>query len=248
MRWKCFCSYDGTDFNGWQSQPHRNTIQDVIEHRLGMIFEHPVRIHGCGRTDSGVHAREYCFHFDSEWSHGTDALIRALRCGIPKTIQIYSAEQVPFDFHARYSITSKQYRYYFLEGYPSPFQYRYVYGLGRRRLNTDKMHECAQLLIGTHDFQNFGALHDDSDNERTIKTIARMECIRENNMITFITEGSGYLYKMVRIIAGCLLQVGLGNRPSSFVADGLVNDSSYGNLLRKECAPACGLFLDKVKY
>lgn len=248
MRWKCCCCYDGTDFNGWQSQPHRNTIQDIIEYRLGIIFGRPVRIHGCGRTDAGVHAREYCFHFDGEWDHGNDALVRALRCGIPKTIQIYSAEQVSRDFHARYSITSKQYRYYFLEGHPSPFQYRYIYGLGRRRLNTDIMHECAQYLIGTYDFHNFGALHDDSAREQTIKTITRMECLREDNVITFITEGSGYLYKMVRIMAGCLLQVGLGTREKSFVIDGIVKDSSYGNILRKECVPACGLFLHKVTY
>ena len=110
------------------------------------------------------------------------------------------------------------------------------------------MHECAQYLIGTYDFHNFGALHDDSAREQTIKTITRMECLREDNVITFITEGSGYLYKMVRIMAGCLLQVGLGTREKSFVIDGIIKDSSYGNILRKECVPACGLFLHKVTY
>ncbi|MDR2421953.1 MAG: tRNA pseudouridine(38-40) synthase TruA [Deltaproteobacteria bacterium] len=112
MRWKCICNYDGTDFNGWQSQSNGNTIQDILEKRLEFIFGRPVRIHGSGRTDTGVHANRQVFHFDANWEHGADKLVRAFRCGIPRTIRVFSVEEVSDLFHARFSATRKRYKYY----------------------------------------------------------------------------------------------------------------------------------------
>jgi tRNA pseudouridine38-40 synthase len=104
MRWRCECRYDGTDFNGWQSQPNGNTIQDFIEKRLAIIFWEKIRIHGSGRTDTGVHARGQVFHFDGDWPHGPEKLLRAFRSGLPSGIQITEVQETDRTFHARYSV------------------------------------------------------------------------------------------------------------------------------------------------
>ncbi|MDR1595689.1 MAG: tRNA pseudouridine(38-40) synthase TruA [Puniceicoccales bacterium] len=245
MRWKCICSYDGTDFEGWQSQPSGNTIQDILEKRLGFIFECPIRVHGSGRTDAGVHANRQVFHFDGDWKYGAEKLILAFKSNIPKTIRVFSAEEVENSFHARFSAVRKRYVYNFLEGEASPFDYRYVFSLGRRRLDVEKMNEVAEVFLGEHDFSNFGAMHGDNSGENTRKTMVEMCFVRNGRRITFITEGSGYLYKMVRIMAGCFAQIGLGRLSSDVVADALRGGSQN---FRKECLPACGLFLDDVSY
>ena len=133
MRWKCTVAYDGTQFEGWQSQPGGNTVQDFIERRLSVLFKQRVVIHGSGRTDSGVHARGQVFHFDGDWPHGPEALLKALRVGYPDAIQVYRAEVVGADFHARFSATNKRYVYQFHEGYADPFHTRWYWSTGQRR-------------------------------------------------------------------------------------------------------------------
>ncbi|MDR1432814.1 MAG: tRNA pseudouridine(38-40) synthase TruA [Puniceicoccales bacterium] len=247
MRWKCTCSYDGTDFDGWQSQPSGNGIQNVLERRLASIFGTSIRVHGSGRTDAGVHALRQVFHFDAEWDHGAEKLVRAFGSNIPKTIQVFSAKEVNQAFHARFSAVRKRYAYRILEGEASPFNYRYVLSLGRGRLAVDKMNEAAENFLGEHDFSAFGAAHADNFSENTVKTMWEMRFTRSGNTVTFITEGSGYLYKMVRILAGCLVQVGLGKIGVDSLVEALHGKSAAQNF-RKECLPACGLFLDRVCY
>ena len=120
-RWKCVCAYDGTGFTGWQSQAGGRAVQDVIEARLAEILELSVRIYGSGRTDAGVHARGQVFHFDAAWPHGADRLCKALRCGLPGTIQIRSARVVAADFHSRVQATRKRYVYHVQLGEADPF-------------------------------------------------------------------------------------------------------------------------------
>ena len=229
MRWKCACSYDGTDFNGWQSQPNGNTIQDTIERRLFFLFRRPIRIHGSGRTDSGVHANYQIFHFDAEWKHGDDALVKSINCGIPKSIRILSAEKVDNGFHARFSAIGKQYEYFVINGNADPFNYKYAWSIGKRTLNIDLMNKAAKCFIGRHDFKNFGAKHDENVNENTIKILNEAYFIQSGENIRFVTSGSGYLYKMVRIILGCLVQIGLGNKSADFVLDGLSPSCDHAN-------------------
>jgi tRNA pseudouridine38-40 synthase len=247
MRWKCVCSYDGTDFDGWQSQPSGNAIQDILEKRLAFIFGEPIRIHGSGRTDAGVHANWQVFHFDAEWKHGADKLVRAFGSNIPKAIRVFSAEEVDKTFHARFSAVRKRYRYCLLEGEASPFDYRYVFSLGRRRLDVNAMNRAAEKFVGKHDFSAFGAIHSDNVRENSVKVIREMRFVRDGNRITLITEGSGYLYKMVRIVVGCLVQVGLGQMDWNDLQSAIGGQSVERNF-RKECFPACGLFLDMVYY
>ena len=115
-RWKIVCAYDGTAFSGWQSQPNRNGVQDVIETRLAEIFKAPLRIHGSGRTDAGVHAMGQVFHFDAAWPHGAAKLQLALKARLPLALQIKSVTRAAPDFHARFSATGKRYSYRIVQG------------------------------------------------------------------------------------------------------------------------------------
>jgi tRNA pseudouridine38-40 synthase len=248
MRWKCICSYDGTTFNGWQSQPTANTIQDVLEKRLEFVFGKPIRIHGSGRTDAGVHANWQVFHFDADWRYGAESLIAAFRGGIPKTVCVFSAKSVTNSFHARYSVHRKRYKYFLREGDPSPFDFRYVWCLGKRCLDIDKMNRVAEKFLGEHDFSMFGAGHADNATENTKKTIHEMRFVPNGDGIVLITEGSGYLYKMVRILVGCFVQVGLGNMDGDKIVAAMDSPNGNGIDFKKQCAPPHGLFLDMVYY
>jgi tRNA pseudouridine38-40 synthase len=244
IRWCAHCAYDGTSFYGWQSQIGGNTIQDFIEARLEQIFHHPVRIHGSGRTDAGVHARDQVFHFDAFWKYGAPAFLRALRSGLPSGIQIWDIYPVDDTFHARYSVRWKRYIYYIYEGFPSPFQSRYVYGIGTRRLSLELLKEFGPSLVGTHDFTAFGASRE-APQEDPVKTVRRLEFIREGARVEMIVEATGYLYKMVRRMAGTAIEIALGRLTSKKILKAFLCRERTEKIVT---APAKGLFLDYVSY
>lgn len=245
MRWKCTVAYDGSDFEGWQAQASGHTIQQFLERRLSVIFERPVRIHGSGRTDSGVHATGQVFHVDGDWPHGSETLIRALRAGFPDSIQVFAAEVVPDTFHARYSVTGKRYIYRMLEGFASPFETRYCYSLGNHRLDLSQMNAAAVRLLGKHDFSAFGANSRAARTVDPVKDLRVLEVHREGSRLTLVTEGSGYLYKMVRTLAGCLIEVGKGKLTPDEVEAILVGRVRTAAVCT---APARGLTLERVDY
>jgi tRNA pseudouridine38-40 synthase len=242
-RWKCTCAYDGTDYNGWQNQPGGNTVQDFIERRLGDIFNEPVRIHGAGRTDAGVHAKGQVFHFDAHWPHGADKLLSALHRGFPRTIQIRRVCRVAKSFHARFSAVGKCYIYRLYLDHADPFFHRYCWSLGSVALNFEVMAAAAHLFRGTHSFQAFAKKRNDGDEETFIRTIHRSELRRCGKKITYITEGEGYLYKMVRRMVGTLVDIGRGTRSLNDLIAAL--HSGVGNF---QAAPAAGLTLNRVMY
>ena len=238
-------AYDGTDFEGWQAQPSGRTVQQHIERRLTQLFEHPVRIHGSGRTDSGVHAVGQVFHFNGSWAHGSDALLRALRAGFPDSIQVSHAEVVEDDFHARFSAVGKRYVYRLFEGHAPPFETRYCWSLGNRRVSLEAMNEAGRALLGRHDFSAFGANLGDPSAGHPVKDLRVLEVTREGPRLLLATEASGYLYKMVRTLTGCLVEVGLGKlSPAQLVA---IRDSGVRTPL-VTTAPARGLALEHVYY
>jgi tRNA pseudouridine38-40 synthase len=243
-RWCAHCAYDGTSFYGWQSQVGGNTVQDFIEARLAQIFHRPIRIHGSGRTDAGVHARDQVFHFDALWEHGAPALLRALRSGLPAEIQIWDIYPVEDHFHARYSVQWKRYVYYIYEGFPSPFQRRYVHSLGERRLTLELLDPFCSAIIGTHDFSTFGAFRSDPQ-ENPVKQLRRLEFIRKGPQVEMIIESSGYLYKMVRRIAGAAMEIALGCLSSEELLQNFYQQEKDEKI---PTAPANGLFLDHVSY
>lgn len=245
MRWKCTCAYDGTGLNGWQSQPGGNTVQDFVEARLEQIFKEPIRIHGSGRTDAGVHAKAQIFHFEADWPHGAETLERAFRSGLPAGVQVYRVQEASDDFHARFSATGKRYSYRLFEGWPRPWDARYCWELGRRRLDQFAMNAAAARLIGEHDFTAFSANRGDGSDDNPVKDLRMLEVRRKGANLTLVTEASGYLYKMVRSLTGTLVEVGLGKLSPDDVA-ALLASRERSNAVTT--APAKGLWLERVYY
>jgi tRNA pseudouridine38-40 synthase len=243
-RWCAHCAYEGTSFYGWQSQIGGNTVQDFIEARLAQLFHHPIRIHGSGRTDAGVHARDQVFHFDAGWSYGSDVLLKALSSGLPSGIQVWSIYPVMDTFHARYSVQWKRYIYYIYEGFPSPFQARYVYGVGTHKLSLELLENFCSSLMGLHNFTTFGASRKNPQ-ENPIKNLLRLEFIRKGPQIEMIIEASGYLYKMARRIAGTAIAIAIGRSTTEEILEVFFRQERTEQIIT---APAKGLFLDHVSY
>lgn len=245
MRWKCTVAYDGTDFEGWQAQPSGNTIQDLIERRLAEICDRRVVIHGSGRTDSGVHARGQVFHFDADWAHGPNKLLQALRPGFPDTIQVFRAEEVDEEFHARFSAKGKRYIYQFHEGNASPFETRWYWSTGNRRLDAERMNAAASGLAGRHDFSAFTANPGEERDDNPVKDLRVLVVERNGPRVRLIAEADGFLFRMVRSLAGCLFDVGIGKLTPEDVVN--IRDKRTRTHL-VQTAPPQGLFLDEVWY
>ncbi|WP_309383651.1 tRNA pseudouridine(38-40) synthase TruA [Cerasicoccus frondis] len=245
MIWKCTCAYDGNGLNGWQSQPGGNTVQDFIEARLEQIFKEPIRIHGSGRTDAGVHAKAQVFHFQADWEHGAEKLERAFRSGLPASVQVYRVQEAESNFHARFSAKGKRYSYRLFEGWARPWEARYCWELGRRRLDQFAMNAAAAQLLGEHDFTAFSANRGDGSEDNPVKDLRMLEVRRKGASLTIVTEASGYLYKMVRSLTGTLVEVGLGKLTPEEVRAIL---ESRQRTNRVATAPAKGLWLERVYY
>ncbi|MDR3229107.1 MAG: tRNA pseudouridine(38-40) synthase TruA [Puniceicoccales bacterium] len=244
-RFVCKVAYDGTEFCGWQSQREGRAIQDVLERRLAQVLRAPVRIHGSGRTDAGVHAHGQVFHFDAEWEHSLATLTVALRSGLVRAVQISDIKTAHANFHARFSARGKRYSYRIFEGWASPEETRFTHSIGGQRLDTDAMRTAAALLLGIHDFSAFSGKNPETDGGSPVKDLRRLEVSRRGPRIEIVTEASGYLYKMVRRLAGALIQVGLGRMSCADLTAYLEAGKSTAQV---PAAPARGLFLEKVFY
>ena len=245
QRWKCICAYDGTGFAGWQSQVRSDAVQDVIEARLKQIFHRPVRIHGSGRTDAGVHALGQVFHFDAEWRHGEAKLLAAFRVGLPPAIQVKSVRPAPARFHARFQATGKRYEYRLQLGDADPFTRPYCWSVFRP-LDLAAMQAAAAVLRGRHDFRAFTALNGQGESqEDTVRDLRRLEIVRRGRRLRITFEADGFLYKMVRSLVGLLVSVGEGKIT---VADVRAILASKERTARVLTAPPHGLFLVKVFY
>lgn len=243
QRWKCVCAYDGGGFAGWQSQACGTAIQDVIEARLAQIFKQPIRIHGSGRTDAGVHAHGQVFHFDAEWRHDPEKLLAAFRIGLPAEIQIQSIRAVAVGFHARFQARGKRYVYQIHRGDADPFTRPFCWTVFRP-LDVAAMKAATAVLRGRHDFRAFTALNGPPP-EDTVRDLQRLEVTARGRLIRVTAESSGFLYKMVRSLAGVLVAVG----------EGKVGLEEVRAMLRTgvrtpavQTAPAQGLFLVRVFY
>ena len=243
QRWKCVCAYDGTAFAGWQSQAGGTAVQDVIETRLAQIFKGPIRIHGSGRTDAGVHARGQVFHFDADWKHGAARLLAALRPGLPEAIQIRSVRAVPATFHARFGATGKRYDYFIHLGDADPFARPYCWSVFRP-LNVAAMQEAAAVLEGRHDFRAFTALNG-PEREDTVRELRRLAVTRRGRRLQITAEAEGFLYKMVRSLVGVLVTVGEGRMT---VAEVRCILQARTRIPAVQTAPPQGLFLTRVSY
>lgn len=239
-------AYDGTDYAGWQIQPDNISIQQLVESRLEQLYvNQPVRIHASGRTDAGVHAIAQTVTFDSpEAPHIPPGNLQiALNNSLPNAIRIKDVKfaKTP-DFHARYSAKGKAYTYVINRGEQTPFNARYSWYLPKCD-NICEIRKAVVPLEGEHDFSAYTTSRNKIDN--AVRTIYKIDIQEFDNFITITCVGSGFLYKMVRNIAGLLAMVGTGEGNAKF-AEELLNgrDRSLG----PKAAPPNGLFLMEVFY
>lgn len=245
MRWKCICSYQGTSFAGWQYQASESTVQNHIENSLSKIFDTKIRIHGCSRTDAGVHASGQCFHFDGEWVHSKEKLLRAIHSMLDKNIRIEKIIKVSEKFHARFSAKKKRYCYTIYLGRAHPYEESYVWACRETTINLKAMNLASQYLVGTHNFRAFGAVHAKDKDPNPIKTIETINIKKIGQKIRITITGNGFLYKMVRSIVGTLYSVA---RDRLDVEDLRIILCSKKRTNKIITAPPSGLCLEKIYY
>lgn len=245
MRWKCTCSYDGTHFSGWQKQTGQLSVQQVIEEVLSTLFKEPALIHGSGRTDAGVHALEQVFHFDYDWNHGSESLLRALGALLPSTIRIESVAHVADDFHSRFSALSKRYLYRLKLGEADPFEFPVCWPVPAQ-LDLNRVSEAMRLLNGEHDFGAFAANRGKGlEYETTVRHMTETRVSQDYQYVTLYFRANGFMYKMVRSLVGSVVNVGLG-RLNILDIESLLQSAT--RVPKVQAAPAKGLFLEKVFY
>ncbi|MEQ6390433.1 tRNA pseudouridine(38-40) synthase TruA [Bacillaceae bacterium S4-13-58] len=244
-RMKFTISYDGTFFSGYQVQPNGRTVQEEIEKVLTRIHKGEfTRITASGRTDAGVHAKGQVIHFDTKLNISSDKWIRALQSMLPPDIVVVDVEEVSDRFHARFDVIEKEYRYRVLtRNHPDVFRRNFVYHYPGK-LNESSMQEACQLFKGEHDFSSFCGSNSMIKGDK-IRTIFDCKCEEIEDEIVFIIRGNGFLYNMVRIIVGTLLEIGRGEYGPSQVLEII---KAKDRQVAGKTAPAHGLILWEVKY
>ncbi len=237
-------TYEGTAFSGYQVQPGKRTVQGELERALTMIHRgEPIRVHASGRTDTGVHAKGQILHFDSSLSIPALRWPKAVNSCLPADIRVMKAAHVSANFHARFDAQKKQYRYRVLATAEEDVFRRHTAYHVPYQIDLEAMQEAAQYLIGTYDFSSFCAANTDVQDK--VRTLYELNIEREQDEIVFRLIGSGFLYNMVRIIVGTLLEVGAGKRdPAEMVS---IRDAK-DRLFAGKTAPGHGLFLWEVSY
>ena len=238
-------SYDGTNYSGFQIQANAPTVQGELERALGVIYKQEVRINGAGRTDAGVHALGQAASFNAPFHIALENIPQAINGLLPPDIVVYDAEAVSEDFHARFSAKGKAYSYTLDRAiYPRVMKRLYSLHLPGQ-LDLAAMRKAAELLTGTHDFEAFQASGSTVTNtERTLYSIDLIDK-QDEQMLCLSYEGSGFLYRMVRLMTGTLIRVGKGKLETDQVEAALlgINSSAVGPTV-----PAHGLCLEKVFY
>ncbi|WP_069840420.1 tRNA pseudouridine(38-40) synthase TruA [Bacillus sp. F56] len=245
MRLKCTISYDGHLFNGYQVQPGKRTVQDELEKALAVLHKSKERIPvvSSGRTDSGVHAAGQVIHFDTPLAIPAERWPYALNALLPDDIAVKQAEIADDGFHARFSAVKKEYRYFvYTEKHPDVFKRHYAYHFSYR-LNVQDMREAAKHLIGTHDFTSFCAAKTEVQDK--VRTIYELDWTETDNGLQMRITGSGFLYNMVRIIVGTLLDAGIGKISPDDVKSML---EAKDREAAGRTAPGHGLYLWNVYY
>jgi tRNA pseudouridine38-40 synthase len=235
---KLVIEYDGTDFFGWQYQPDRRTVQGEIEGALGKVLDRPTKVVGASRTDQGVHALGQVANFQTAARLDPGLILKAINSLTGPDIFIKTIEEIPVDFHSRYSARSKIYHYNIIDR-PSPFLLRYNWYV-RPRLDIARMREVIGHLQGEHDFRNLAA---QEGKENTVCRIFDLNLTAEGSRIIIKIEGDRFLRKMVRGVVGLLYDVGRGHYTVKDCEEVMANR-------QKEVffAPSQGLMLMAVRY
>lgn len=240
---KLVLAYDGTEFSGWQVQPGFRTVQEELERAIFEITQERLRVHVCGRTDAGVHALGQVVNFYTKTKIDPATLVKALNAKLPADVAVLSIEEVGQSFCANKDAITKRYRYVFFDRrVPDPFLRKHSWHI-RQRMNESAMHRAAQALKGRHDFRSYQS---DYPNRMTsVRTITDISVTRHGDTVVLEVEADGFLYNMVRAIAGTLAQVGRGNWPESSVGDAL---RALDRKAAGPTAPPEGLFMVRANY
>lgn len=247
-RYKITFAYDGTNFAGFQIQPHQRTVEQTLKtivNRMAKNPEPPLNVIGSGRTDAGVHALNQVAHFDLPILIPNESMVRALNSQLPLDIVVKKAELVDESFHARYNAHRKRYRYRVSQGeFVNPFRRNYTAHY-KYPVDVAKMDQAAQDLLGEHDFTSFVA--SGSQAKSNVRTIYEAHVWREESSgeICFDFVGNGFLYNQVRIMVALLLEIGNGQRPVNDVPRVI---AAKDRQEARMTAPAEGLYLVKVDY
>ncbi|MBM7650544.1 tRNA pseudouridine38-40 synthase [Bacillus ectoiniformans] len=243
-RIKCKIAYDGSGFSGYQVQPNGRTVQEEIERVLKAMHKgENVKVVASGRTDAGVHAKGQVIHFNTSLRLPDDRWPAALNSQLPADISVLSAERCGESFHARYSAVGKEYRYrIYQETHRDPLLRHYAHHFPYQ-LDIEAMEQAAAHLIGRHDFTSFCSAR--TEVEDKVREIKKIEVLTDGTEIELRFVGNGFLYNMVRIITGTLLDVGSGKIPSDEIKNIL---KGKNRALAGKTAPAMGLYLWEVFY
>lgn len=243
MRIKLTLEYDGTAYAGWQRQQNALAVQQVVEEALSRLTGEAVGVTGASRTDAGVHALGQVAHFDTLSPIPPEKFAFALNTMLPADVRVISSGPAAPDFHARFSARGKRYRYLMYDATHASALYRGLCAHSIYPLDVDRMDREAACMVGTHDFSAFAA--SGSTVKDTVRTITRCQVVRREPFVALTVEGNGFLYNMVRILAGTLMGVGSGKLAPGAVARAL---ETGDRLALGPTAPPQGLTLMEVFY
>jgi tRNA pseudouridine38-40 synthase len=237
--------YDGSAFSGWQSQlnPHLQTVQENLEQALSCVADHPVTVLCAGRTDAGVHASGQVVHFDTLATRPLKAWVHGTNSNLPARVVVRWAKEVPGDFHARFSATSRRYRYLISNTAVRPAMYTQFVTHHHQPLDAEAMHAAGQYLLGENDFSSFRAAGCQS--RTAMRHVTEVRVRRSEELVIVDIEANAFLLHMVRNIVGTLFEIGEGRKPPQWAGDLLgLRDRTQA----APTAPPNGLSLVGVRY
>lgn len=235
--------YDGTNYSGWQRQLNGLAVQQVLEEALSRATGESIVVTGASRTDAGVHALGQAVHFDTASSIPPEKYPFVLNTMLPRDVRVLTSREVPPDFHARFMTCGKQYTYRMINTRHGSAIRRNTHVHVPLVLDLAPMQRAAMTLLGTHDFAAFQASGGTA--KTTVRTIHKAEITRQGDEVILTIEGDAFLYNMVRIIAGTLMEIGTGKRPGGAIAQAI---ATHDRLCLGQTAPAQGLTLMRVLY
>ena len=236
-------AYDGTAYCGWQAQKNGPSVQETLEAALSRLLGTFTRVTGASRTDAGVHALGQRAHFDADTGIPPEKMPFALNTMLPPDVRVTAGLAVPDTLHARFSVAEKTYTYRIHNAPHASALYRNLTAHVPVALDDRLMHDAAQALLGTHDFAAYCAAGGSA--KTTVRTLSGIAVTREGERVTLTVTGNAFLYNMVRIIAGTLIDVGHGKLPPECLEKAL---RTLDRLDLGVTAPACGLELTEVRY
>lgn len=243
MRIALGVEYDGSCFNGWQSQPDVPNVQDTLQAALSGIASEQVSIAAAGRTDTGVHALEQVVHFDTGTDRPVNAWVRGTNALLPQSVAVLWAHQVPEEFHARFSAQARSYRYLLINRPVRSAVQCGKAGWFHAPLNLESMREAARYLLGEHDFSAFRS--SECQAKTPLKKLSQLDIERQGDTIIFNLTADAFLHHMVRNIVGSLIYVGKGKYPPRWILEVL---TSRNRTLAAPTFSPCGLYLRRITY